>query len=147
MSSLELEERKRLLVEMREQLLSIVENINKELSKIELEEGPSTQLVDPTGKPLAKVFERENEIVFRIYATFRVPIDDVTVKNFLIKKILDGLKDKGFSYEVHDVEGLVREIVVKGELTKEDVEMLRRTIAWVILKSRSGGDGNKRKAQ
>jgi len=133
----------RFLVGFRNSLVDIVEQINEFLDETVPKKGFATKLVGSSGDLLAEIFESTTEVEFEIAPTHRIPVNDVTVQNFLIKKVLNKLKEKGLNYHVEEDGGKLKNITVEGSVTREDMDTLRKTIAWTILKveTRGGGHG------
>jgi hypothetical protein len=133
----------RFLVGFRNSLVDIVEQINEFLDETVPKKGFATNLVGPSGDVLAEIFESPTEVKFEIAPTHMIPVNDLTVQNFLIKKVLNKIKEKGLNYHVEDEGGKLKSITVEGPVTHEDMDTLRKTIAWTILKveTRGGGSG------
>jgi hypothetical protein len=127
----------RLAVSMRKNLAAVVDELDIFIRQLGTE-GTVECLTAPDGKLLAEIFESADQLEFKIAEVHQIPLNDVSVQNFLIKKVLVELKKRGIAYTLDHRNGLLKTIMVKGDLTEEDVKTLKRTIAWTILKVQRG---------
>ena len=133
---------KRMIVVIRDSLVDLVGQLNLLLSELDDQKAPSTKLVSPEGDVLAEVYEGENTQEFVIASKFLVPLRDATVQNFFVKKILDTLKPKNVTYQLEEQDGKLARITLTGNITQEDLQTVRKTLAWTLRKVGQRGANN-----
>lgn len=131
----------RFLINFRDTLAQIVERINEFLEESVPKKGFSTKLLAPSGDLLAEVYESAREVRFEISPDFRIPLNNAILQDFLVKNVLEGIRGKGLSYRVEDEGGKLKAITVEGAVPPNDVDSLRRAVAWTLLKAGGGEYG------
>ena len=126
----------RLVTTLRNSLVDLVEQLNQILEdltppKITL----TSQLVDSKGTLLAEVQEGEEEVIFTVAPNIKISMTDSIIQGFLVSKVMEPLKvAQGISYTLVPEAGVLREIILRGRLTQESLEELKRAIIWALLK-------------
>jgi len=65
-----------------------------------------------------------------------VPVEDGAIQGFLVKRVLEGFREKGFEYVVWASEvGLLEAVLIRGRLADDQIKDLGNGARWAFLKA------------
>ncbi len=95
-----------------------------------------SEIFDERGILLAKIYERNGEIVVRPSSKVKVRIESKEFKQFFIRKVLGGIKreNPNFKYKIFDRSGILIEIILKNIANDREKRRIQGAIKWTFKK-------------
>jgi hypothetical protein len=108
--------------------------VEKPIQKAKTPERKLLASISEGGENIANIYVEEDKIIVVPGKNVRVDVNSRDFKDFFIKKVLFGLKREkpSISYEVKDVNGTLKEVIIKNITEERDVKRIEGAVKWTF---------------
>jgi hypothetical protein len=96
----------------------------------------TVELLERGGKLYARIVKRENQLIILPVESLQIKPDAKPIVNFLEPRILQNMNKKhGLKHRLEVENGVLRAIILEGNITEDIKKKLLNPIAWALEKS------------
>jgi hypothetical protein len=108
--------------------------VEKPVQKAKTPERKLLTSISEGGENIANIYVEEDKIIVVPGKNVKVDVNSRDFKDFFVKKVLFGLKKEkpSISYEVKDVNGTLKEVIIKNVTEERDVKRIEGAVKWTF---------------
>jgi hypothetical protein len=108
--------------------------VEKPVQKAKTPERKLLTSISEGGESIANIYVEEDKIIVVPGKNVKVDVNSRDFKDFFVKKVLFGLKKEkpSISYEVKDVNGTLKEVIIKNITEERDVKRIEGAVKWTF---------------
>lgn len=108
--------------------------VEKPVQKVKPTERKLLMSISEGGENIANIYVEEDKIVVVPGKNVKVDVNSRDFKDFFVKKVLFGLKKEkpSISYEVKDVNGTLKEVIIKNVTEERDIKRIEGAVKWTF---------------